>query len=170
MRVSSSVHQPAGARHVRAPPRRAAPPPPRAGSNGNGASGPAPSPHPAQLLSYLGGAPAATLEPQANGKARPAKGDEAAAQQQAPAGGASKTTLLPVYAPDEVFVCPEESSCYSQALEKLVFGRCGQGRAGGGAAVTGGPRLAGAAVAVGGGPSGAGEPRAPLGGGNRHAD
>ncbi|KIZ04858.1 hypothetical protein MNEG_3105 [Monoraphidium neglectum] len=123
MRVSSSVHQPAGARHVRAPPRRAAPPPPRAGSNGNGASGPAPSPHPAQLLSYLGGAPAATLEPQANGKARPAKGDEAAAQQQAPAGGASKTTLLPVYAPDEVFVCPEESSCYSQALEKLVFGR-----------------------------------------------
>lgn len=109
------------------------------GSNGNGASAPPPAPTAGQLLTYLGGStpPAATLgrvAPQAAADA-PA-GDAAAA---APAAGAerqgasngagaplafSTAAMMPVYAPREVFTCPEESSCYSQALEKLVLSGC----------------------------------------------
>jgi hypothetical protein len=31
--------------------------------------------------------------------------------------------ILPMYTPDEVFVCPEESLFYSQCIEKLVVNR-----------------------------------------------
>jgi hypothetical protein len=35
----------------------------------------------------------------------------------------SSTTILPIYTPDEVFVCPEESLFYSQCIEKLVLNK-----------------------------------------------
>lgn len=37
--------------------------------------------------------------------------------------GYSTTTILPIYTPDEVFVCPEESLFYSQSIEKLVMNK-----------------------------------------------
>jgi hypothetical protein len=104
------------------------------GSHPNGISPATAAPEAGELLDYLsGGGPRASKKPPATkAPAVPTTPDghqggratNDGTQQQQQQGAAAVYTSLPVFAPNEVFVCPEESSCYSQSIERLVFNRC----------------------------------------------